>query len=105
MSTSKNDKKNDVVEENDYWGAVVDGGWGNEEGGNDDWGCGDNTTNLSMDDLESMMNDCEMRTPHSNKSSKPPLQPATKVESLPEKPAAIGAIVCDAPPSFEHYDL
>ena len=104
-STSKNEKKNNVVEKNDYWDADVDGGWGNEEGGNDDWGCGDNTTDLSMDDLESMMNDCEMRTPHSNKSSKPPLQPATKVESLPEKPAAIDATVCDAPPSFEHYDL
>jgi hypothetical protein len=90
-SISKDEKKNDVVEDTDYWGADVDGGWGNEDGDNYDWGCGDNMADLSMDDLESMMNDCEMRTPHSKKSSKPPLQPATKSESLPEK-SSIDAI-------------
>jgi hypothetical protein len=107
-SISKDEKKNDVVEDTDYWGADVDGGWGNEDGDNDDWGCGDNTADLSMDDLESMMNNCEMRTPHSSKSSKPPLQLATKSESLPEKSAAIDVIdetMCDAPPSFKRYDL
>ena len=90
-STSKDEKKNDVVEDTDYWGADVKGGWGNEDGDNYDWGCGDNMADLSMDDLESMMNDCEMRTPHSKKLSKPPLQPATKSESLPEK-SSIDAI-------------
>lgn len=104
-ATARHKKKND-----DYWGTDVDGGWGKEDSDNDDWGCGDNTTDLSMDDLESMMNDCEVRNSHSNRSSKPSLQPLTKSESLPEKSVAVDVIdesslTCDAPQSFEHYDL
>lgn len=109
-ATAKDEKKNYAVEDNDYWGADVDGGWGKEDSDNDDWCYGDNTTDLSMDDLESMMNDCEMRNPHSNRSSKPSPQLLTKSESLPEKSAAVDVIdesslICDAPPSFKHYNL
>lgn len=118
--------KDDRVDD-DRWGAGDaggggdDGGWGDGDddggGGDDDWGGGGGTADVSMDDLEAMMNDCKMRPPAPSSGSKPPPPPPPSAKSLPSQGKHDGvdaATECggssttttrDVPPSFENLDL
>ncbi|KAL7538152.1 hypothetical protein ACHAXR_008327 [Thalassiosira sp. AJA248-18] len=86
-SDSNNDSGNELPAkqlDNNDWG-IDDGsdGWG--EDGDDDWGeagankTNESTNNISMDDLETMLNNCEVRAASKKSETLPP----TKSQSIP----------------------
>lgn len=112
----------------DYWdaddAAVDGGGWGDDDGhgddGDDDWGVGGGVTSdgadVSMDDLEAMMNECEMIRPTTtaSKHGTRPLSLSSPSRASREQQDADDADECggssttatsDALPSFERIDL
>lgn len=120
MSSTTDDSENPKespgtthLESND-WGIEDDGseGWGGDNDG-DSWGnCeADNTkngdTNISMDDLESMLTNCEMHSASTKKSEVLPssnVQSSTKASTI-NKDTNGEISAHDVPPSFEYHDL
>ncbi|KAL3812077.1 hypothetical protein ACHAXA_002774 [Cyclostephanos tholiformis] len=111
-----------TTRDDDYWGAddagIDGGGWGDGvDDVEDDWGVSTNGADVSVDDLEAMMNECEMMRPATNvKTGRNPSSSSSSSPSqtLREKHDADDDADCgassttntrNAPPSFEHIDL
>jgi len=119
MASSANDFESpketpgNILEEND-WGVDDGSDWGDD--GDDDWGGGaakntKDNTNISMDDLETMLTNCEMHSASKEPESAPSIKLQSTSTSGTSKARNVNSNTSgnpsshDIPPSFEHHDL
>lgn len=104
LKSRDSEKPKNLLGDND-WG-VDDGndGWGDDD--DDGWGGGNNAVygeNVSIDDLEKMLNNCEMKS--AAKSKSPPQSSAVPLARQSPQTATSDDKTNCIEPSFEHHDL